>query len=315
MALRKAAVVDAPKSEATETTTQVDKEVKTEVVKEVEAKASDVVKDDAPLQGESTAQGEQAEAAAEVTSAVTTEEVKEDTLALKDEIKPEQRSVAVASAGTTVAAPASEQRKGVMQEFKEELAAEGFEDLEVTGMSFERVRLHEGTFKIGQDDAELGKEFKCQILSTRAIYVVRQDSSQDAEMFYSYDPAGQLKTDGSSAEETLAEWRSDGYGVEGSPLEIKPYREVMATLKGRDDEYDEMVVSLSIPPASVDRIAGVAFTAKQKFKRLPSGVITECKVGKLIGEGTKAFRPWVFKVTQTIEQYEAAVEAAEAAEA
>lgn len=322
MALRKPAVnTESTPVDTAEVKTAVDPvntsaaEVATDT-KAVEEKPDTSAADEAlKLKQEATARAAQDEKAAAAQEALAKEEVKQEAPAKEDkhaDVVPEEKAVAVAAPEADKAVTVSEARGGMFQAFKEELAAEGFEDMEVTGMSFERVRLHEGTFKIGGDDAELGKEFKCQILSSRAIYVVRQSSEQDAEMFYSYDPAGKLKTDGTSAEETLAEWRADGYGVEGSPLEIKPYREVMATLKGRDDEYDEMVVSLSIPPASVDRIAGVAFTAKQKFKALPSGVITECKVGKLVGEGTKAFRPWIFKVTQTVEQFDAAQAAADA---
>lgn len=236
----------------------------------------------------------------------TSKGAKAENVEVKPEVKPEIRSTEVSTNQGETRVAVAGVGGGVMAEFKADLAKEGFEGMEVTGMSFERIRLHEGKFKIGMDDSDLGLEFNCQILSTREIYVVRQSTDQEAEMYYSYDPAGKVKADGTSAEETLAEWRVDGYGVEGHPLEIKKYMEVMAILKGRDDEYDEMVVSLSIPPASLDRIAGVAFTAKQKFKALPSGVITNCKVGKEVGEGKKKFRPWIFKVTHSLEQFEAA---------
>lgn len=306
MGLRKAAVTDTAAATNTAAAADtaaaaVESNTATPTTDVVSEQASQVleVKDDAPAAGQVELQ---AEAATDAPASAVVE----------DDVQPETKpvaSTAVATQQANTSVVASQQ--SVMQQFTQELADSGFEGMEVTGLSFERIRLHEGKFKIGQEDSELGLSFKCQILRTRPIYVVRQDSSQDAEMFYSYDPAGQLKTDGTSAEDILADWRGDGFGIEGSPLEIKEYREVMATLKGRDDEYDEMVVSLSVPPASVDRLAGVAFTAKQKYRCLPDGVITECKVGKEVGEGSKKFRPWIFKVLETVAAFEAREEAAE----
>lgn len=207
----------------------------------------------------------------------------------------ESKAVAVKAESTVVtAAPGA--AGSAMAAFENEMAAQGFEGMQLTGMSFDRVKLHEAQFLLGSEDTQLGTAIKVQIMSTRKIYVVRQFSGNGAEMFYSYDPAGKFKTDGSSAEETLAEWREDGYGTPEAPLEIKTYIEGMAMLVGRDDEYEQHMISLSIPPASRDRLAGAFAVGRQRFKCTdPANLIIECKVGAKVGSGEEAFRPWIFK--------------------
>lgn len=202
---------------------------------------------------------------------------------------------------TAVAAAPTERQRGAMSGYvSNELAAQGFEDLELTGFSFDRIKLHEGKFKLGTEEFDLGEEFDCIIHSTRAIYVVRQSTDEDAEVYYSYDPKGLTLSDGTPADDLLAEWRDEGYATEDNPVDVKKYLEVMVTLTNRDDEYNDSMASLSVPPASRDRLAGAAAMAKQKFGCSPDGVITRCKVGKKTGEGKKAFRPWVFQAVSKI---------------
>lgn len=209
----------------------------------------------------------------------------------------EQTAVATRSESTAVAAPGAAPGVigGAMAKFKDEMAAEGFEGMNLTGMSFDRVKLHEGQFLLGSEETKLGELIHVQIMSSREIYVVRQYSGNGAEMFYSYDKAGKLKTDGSSAQEVLDEWLEDGYGTPESPLEIKTYIEAMAVLVNRTDDYDQHMVSLSIPPASKDRLAGAFAVGRQRLQAGPTQLVIECKVGAKVGSGEEAFRPWIFK--------------------
>ena len=210
--------------------------------------------------------------------------------------EPAVQAVATVSQSTAVST-VTEQRMNAMAQFTQDQAAAGFEGLDLTGMSFDRIKLHEGTFKLGSDDADIGNEFDCVIHSTRRLYVVRQSDDQDAETFYSYDAKGRTFTDGSSSEERLQEWLEDGYGTSESPLDIKEYLEAMATLVNRDDEYADSMVMLSIPPASRAKLSGAAAQAFTKMgKATLDQVVTRCTVGKQVGEGTKKFRPWVFKI-------------------
>lgn len=261
---------------------------KTEVNKALESanKEAQVAQEPEP---EADATAQQAEPAGET---ATTEPTAEPTAE-----NFESKEVAVKSESTAVAPGAAPGQAGsAMAAFENEMAAQGFEGMQLTGMSFDRVKLHEAQFLLGSEEVKLGEAIKVQIMSTRKIYVVRQFSGNGAEMFYSYDPAGKFKTDGSSAEETLAEWREDGYGTPEAPLEIKTYIEGMAMLVGREDEYEQHMISLSIPPASRDRLAGAFAVGRQRFKCTdPANLVIECKVGAKVGSGEEAFRPWIFK--------------------
>jgi len=209
----------------------------------------------------------------------------------------ESTEVVVAAEAQPPVANAAQQQRSAMANFSSAMAQEGFEGLDLTGMSFDRIKLHEGQFKLGQEDIELGTEFDCIIHSTRRLFVVRQSTDNDAESFYSYDPKGQTLTDGASSSDKLQEWLEDGYGTEEAPLDIREYCEATATLVNRDDEFNDQMVMLSIPPASRARLAGAAAQAYQKLKgALLSDVIISCQVGRKAGEGQKSFRPWVFKV-------------------
>lgn len=247
---------------------------------------------------------------AEGVEATTTQEVEVEE---KAEATPETAATTTAKAETVAesvsetkevatqepakAPAAAEVHRNAMANFSAQMAEQGFEGLELTGMSFDRIKLHEGQFKLGQEEIELGAEFDCTIHSVRKLFVVRQSTDNDAESFYSYDPKGSTFTDGGSAREKLEEWLEDGYGTEDAPLDIREYGEATATLVNRDDEFDDQMVMLSIPPASRARLSGAAAQAFQKFKgALLSDVVVRCMVGRKAGEGQKSFRPWVFKV-------------------
>lgn len=185
---------------------------------------------------------------------------------------------------------------GSLMDVYSENEAAGFSGLEVDAFSFDRVKLQDGEFLMGEA-TELGKSFNFKALATRPIYVVRQSNDQDAEVYYSYDPAGLTLIDGQSAEETLEKWKEDGYGVEGNPLDIKRYMEVMAEIV--DGNHDGDIVSLSVPPASYKKFSGLSVIAKMKHNCTLDGVIIEASVGATVkGAGDKPFRPWQFKIAR-----------------
>ena len=211
-------------------------------------------------------------------------------------IVAEQKKVVVQpAANSAVVVP--HKANNAMANFTQEMADEGFEGLNLTGQSFDRIKLDEAMFQLGSEDINLGGVINVQIMNTRPIYIVRQFKGEGSEIFYSYDPKGQTKSDGSSAEDTLAEWRDDGYGEgEGNkPLEIKKYIEAMAMLVDRDDEHEGLIVSLSIPPTSTDRLAGAFAVGRQLYQAAPSNLIIQCKVGNKVAAKGGDFRPWIFK--------------------
>jgi len=275
---------DVAETVAQDTTGQETQAVNKDEVKQAQAEAKGV---ETGAEPEATQQAEPAAETAQVAEAKPDPEAEQF----------EQTAVAPRSESTAVAAPGAAPGAigGAMAKFKDEMAAEGFEGMNLTGMSFDRVKLHEGQFLLGSEETKLGELIHVQIMSSREIYVVRQYSGNGAEMFYSYDKAGKLKTDGSSAQEVLDEWLEDGYGTPDKPLEIKTYIEAMAVLVNRTDDYDQHMVSLSIPPASKDRLAGAFAVGRQRLQAGPTQLVIECKVGAKVGSGEEAFRPWIFK--------------------
>lgn len=195
---------------------------------------------------------------------------------------------------TAVAVSGQDAMKGAMASYTQNMAELGFEGLNITGMSFDRVKLTEGKFVLGSDEISLGESIDIQLMGTKPIFIVRQYDGDDAEIYFSYDKNGEFLTDGSSSAEIREKWLEDGYGGEDAPLDIKRYLEGMAQLVNRTDEYNGHMVSLSIPPASTDRLGGACAVGYQKFKRDPSGLVITCKVGAKIQKGSISWRPWVF---------------------
>ena len=176
--------------------------------------------------------------------------------------------------------------------FSESMKEAGFDGLELTGMSIDRIKLHEGTFKFGMEEADIGNSFDCIIQSTKRLFVIRQFEGQDAETYYSYDRNGSTKTDGSSAEDILNSWADEGY----AKPDVKEYLEAVAILTNRDDDLEGQIVMLSIPPASRSKLAPVAMNGYQKYGKLLNQLVVRASVGKTVGEGSKKYRPWVFSL-------------------
>lgn len=210
-------------------------------------------------------------------------------------LKPDNTAV------TTV----SEQKKSAMQSFTADAAAQGFEGLTLTGMSFDRLKLNDKHFQLGIDETNVGIKLLFALLATRNVYIIRQFDGKGAELFYSYDKEGRTNTDGTSAQETLDKWAEDGYGGDpasgNAPLSVKEYIEATVQLKNRDDEHDEAVVMMSIPPASKQKLGGAVAVGQMKFSkqlgRQPGigEMLYEASVGPKVGSGEEAFNPWVFK--------------------
>lgn len=310
MALKRAAAPteETLKAEAEAAQAKADAAAKVDDVKAeantTDTTASNDVKDDAPLVGEAKADAE-AKPEAEAKPDVKADEPKPEAEAkpeakpeaeAKPEVKPEEikpREVAVVSESTAVTTNA-ERHANASEQFTQDMAAQGYEGLAITGMSFDRLKLHEAKFQLGSEEISLGEVLDLVVLSTRNIYVVRQYVGEGAEMFYSYDKHGRTLSDGSSAQDTLDKWLDEGYGTEADPLDIKEYIEAMSQLKNRDDEYNDHMVSLSIPPASKARLAGAMAVGIRKHNCPPGDLVIRCSVGKKVGTGDKAFRPWNF---------------------
>lgn len=174
----------------------------------------------------------------------------------------------------------------------DQLEQEGFSDLEVSALSFDRVKLHEGSFKIGDNEEDLGKNIKFKVMTTRAVYLFSQSDDDDAETFYSYCPNGTTMTDGTSSAERLAEWKADGY----EPVS-RAYQEAMVELVDREDEWEGSVVSLSIPPASRSKFGGVISVGTMRNKCSPADLVISATPSEVIkAKGGQSYRRWNFRV-------------------
>ena len=232
------------------------------------------------------AQVEQAAEAASVTSA------EGNTTA--QEVQPEPKQAVAVKTEAVPAMAGAAAKGGALAAFTTDMAEHGFEGLNVSGMSFDRIKLHEGRFKLGTDEKDLGETFDCIIQGTRPIYIVRQYDGDDSPVYFSYDPEGSVLTSGESAAEIQAEWIEQGYPQD--EWDIKRYLEAMVTLVNREDEYEQHMASLSIPPASTDRLGGAAAAGWQKYRLRPDALITRCKVGPSIKKGNTTWRPWLFSI-------------------
>ena len=305
MALRKAATTDV---KTTATATQEQEAQVKETVAQVEQaqveQHQETVQEnvqehvaDAAADAQPELEAEQAQAAE---AGVVTEQAQEPAAQAEPEpevVVEQRQEVAVKTASAPPAIAGAAGRGGAMAAFTADMAEHGFEGLNVTGMSFDRIKLHEGRFKLGTEERDLGDNFDCTLMGTRPIYIVRQFDGDEAEVYFSYDPKGEFKTDGTSSEEIRQEWLEQGYGGEDSPLDIKRYLEGTAILVNREDDLEGHMVSLSIPPASTDRLGGAVAVGRQKFRLMPDQMVLNCKVGASIKKGTTTWRPWIFKMT------------------
>lgn len=186
---------------------------------------------------------------------------------------------------------------GQLADTMNELADAGFADLEVNGMSFNRIKLNNGTFLYGSDQKNLGTEFKGVVMSTRAIYVIKAEDADDAPMFYSYSAKGATLSDGSPSDDTIAEWLEKGYAPNAKTglWHTQKYSEAMVTItESKDGIADGEVVICQIPPASLARFGGYAMLLKVREKCLPSEVETLFKVGPVVTKDRTSFTPWEF---------------------
>lgn len=216
-----------------------------------------------------------------------------ETNVAQEEAPAATQEVAVAEKNTAVAVASS----GLsMAEHLAALEQQGASGLLVDAMSFDRVKLHEGTFKVGDNDEDLGKEINIKPMNIQAVHLFsRTDEEDEDEVFYSYDAQGRTDTAGNDTTGRLAEWAADGYG---KPT-VRTYQEVMAELVDRDDEWDGAIVNLSIPPASRNKFGGlVALTTLRQNCTMAQLVLNCTPSETLKSKGGKSYRRWVFKVAR-----------------
>ena len=230
-------------------------------------------------------------------STLITPEIENETVEATETVQTEAVTTSTEVAPTT--APSATQVATSSQGAKQFLdyqAEQGFEGLELGAFSFDRLILNNGVFQLGQEKEDIGRSVNFIIMSTRSQYIVsRTDDQDDDNVFYSYSVDGSTKTDGTSAQELLDEWKEDGYD---KPV-IKKYLEVMAEIVD-DPDREGMMVSISLPPTAQQRFGGVVFQAARRFGTGPDGVVITAEVGKTVVVGKKSYNPWTFKIARAV---------------
>lgn len=154
--------------------------------------------------------------------------------------------------------------------------------------SFPTIKLDKDKFII-VDGKEEVDEFTCHILVVRPKWIYKTATgNEQGEMFYSYDKL--YDTKGKPIEDIIKEWKADGLSVK----EVREYSEVAAIMK--DTSLKDEMVLLSVPPASVGRLAGFR-TQLNVMKKvdLDKVLVRCCKGGKVTTKDKKTFYPWDFK--------------------
>lgn len=173
------------------------------------------------------------------------------------------------------------------------LKAAGFEGLILDGLSFDRIKLNNGQFLLGQTDEPIGTVFSGVIEKSLPLYLFRRSEDQEeTEVLYSYDPEGKTTTSGADTSATFAEWAGDGFDT---PVKSQ-YMECVVTVTecpAKEELAGEMVIC-QIAPASVRRISGHFSRAAMKHSQVPSQYITKFAVGAPITKGRNSYNPWVF---------------------
>lgn len=179
---------------------------------------------------------------------------------------------------------------------------DGFDglDQEIGFGSFEILKLDKSEFICKEESF---KSFEAVLHQGRKKFIFKANKSEDCSLLvYSYDE--ETGTDGRSLEDHFNEWRMAGeLEADASPVKAR-YFELAAQITKIDDKDEHELVGdmvlLSIPPASVTRLAGYKAKLKLKKRKL-NKVVTLIQPGKKITlPNKKTFHPWDFKFVEDV---------------
>lgn len=174
-----------------------------------------------------------------------------------------------------------------------ELAAAGYEGLEINWTSFPTVVLGQAEFELA-DGSQLEKQtIDVAILQTRKRYVVRtkvNSEDDDPELCYTYNIAD-LQNPDSEVAKKVKQWKDE----EGLDYVIKEYIEAMTLVMDPEHELNDQMVLLQIPPSSIGRFSGYLTSNKLTKKGDGKDYITRCSRGEKVTKAAKPFYPWHFQ--------------------
>lgn len=177
-----------------------------------------------------------------------------------------------------------------------QLADEGFEGLEINFTSFDVIILEKSAFA-SASGKKVKEDFEVVLQKTRSKFLFSSlhADTDKTEAVYSYNEHADTQDPEVMAK--IAAWKEqDGVGYTK-----KRYIEALAIMvddKGTGELNNEMVL-LQIPPASIGKISGHIVQGRMKGYSSPSEYTTIVGVGPKVGEGQKAFYPWVFSIKKT----------------
>ncbi len=182
------------------------------------------------------------------------------------------------------------------------MAEAGFEGIELDAWSFPTIILPaEGYFQLmGDEGTNLGNEFVFVPESSTSRYVIKQDDSEEAESYNSYDQDGLTDTSGTDRSSTLAQWAADSGEDNYQPV-VRPYVDVLATMiKGQTGNSDaegilNETIMVSVPPSSRTRFGGIMVRGMKTYG--PGNFAVKATVGAKVKKAQgKGFYPWVFSL-------------------
>jgi hypothetical protein len=159
--------------------------------------------------------------------------------------------------------------------------------------AFPQVKLDKDKFVVGEEGEIDAFDFKP--LGSQSRWIYKRDAD---EFFFTYDNV--TATDGRPVQDILNDWKA-----EGTPLkERREYQEVYGYIM--DGEFAERMVVLSIPPASVPRLAGLrAELQAMKNLDLDQVIIHIEKGSKIKTKAGQTFYPWKFSFKSLASEYAA----------
>lgn len=159
--------------------------------------------------------------------------------------------------------------------------------------AFPQVKLDKDMFAVGEEGEIESFDFKALGSQSRWIY-----KSVNEELFFSYD--NQTATDGRPVESILADWKADGDSLK----ERREYQEVYGYIL--NGEFADRMVVLSVPPASVPRLAGLqAELRAMRGLELGQIVMKIEKGAKIKTKAGQTFYPWKFSFVCATQDYKA----------
>lgn len=174
-----------------------------------------------------------------------------------------------------------------------ELAESGFEGLEINFTSFDTVTLEKSAFATASQK-KIKEDFEVQIQKTRNKFLITSlhPADDNREAIYSYNK--HADTEEPEVMARIKAWKDE----DGVGYAVKTYIEAIVIME--DDkatgELNGEMMLLQIPPASIGKLSGHIVQQRLKGNGEPNNYTTVVSVGPKVGDGQKAFYPWVFSI-------------------